>query len=111
MTYGVMVTLALPIEAYDALHAQVQATQGGRSAPGLLVHFARPTPDGCQVVEVWRSRKDSDQFNEQVVNPIVERFAAGQPAPPAEPVVEEFEVHGLTTSVLDPAAGQPATPG
>ena len=99
MTYGVMQSVPLPIEAYDQLHAQVLAAQAGRPARGLLVHFARPTEQGFQVVEVWESKSDSDEFVEQVVNPVMERFAAGSPPPP-EPVVEEFEVHGLLTQLV-----------
>jgi len=103
MTYGVMVTLPLPIEVYEAVHAEVMSVQGDRPVPGLLVHFARATAEGYQLVEVWESKQDSDRFSEQVVNPVVERHAAGGPPLSAPPVVEEFEVLGLLT----PAAGLP----
>lgn len=100
MTYGVVVSVPAPFASYEATHAEVMATVGDTPVPGLLVHFGRPTADGFQIVEVWRSKADSDRFNGEVVNPIVERLAAGLPEPPAEPVVEEFEVHGL---VVGPA--------
>jgi len=101
MEYGLMQTVPLPIEAYEAVHAQIGAASGG-SVPGLLVHFARSTGGGYQVVEVWESKEHCDRFFERVVNPIIERFSAGQPLR-AEPVIEEFEVHGLVTQAVPPA--------
>jgi len=102
MTYGLMQTVPLPIEAYEQIHAQIGAAQVQRPAHGLLVHFARTTEQGYQVVEVWESKEDCDRFFAEVVNPIVERFAAGGPLP-SEPVIEEFEVYGLLTPVAEPA--------
>ena len=101
MTYGLMQTVPLPIEAYEQIHAQIGAAQVQRPAHGLLVHFARTTEQGYQVVEVWESKEDCDRFFAEVVNPIVERFAAGRPLPSA-PAIEEFEVHGLVTPVAAP---------
>ena len=102
MTYGLMQTVPLPIEAYEQVHAQIAAAQVQRPAHGLLLHFARTTEQGYQVVEVWESKEDCDRFFAEVVNPIVERFAAGRPLP-SEPVIEEFEVYGLLTPVAEPA--------
>ena len=102
MTYGLMQTVPLPIEAYEQIHAQIGAAQVQRPAHGLLVHFARTTEQGYQVVEVWESKEDCDRFFAEVVNPVVERFAAGWPLP-SEPVIEEFEVYGLLTPVAEPA--------
>ena len=96
MEYGLIQTVAQPIEAYEELHAQILAGSGG-SAPGLLVHFARSTDQGFQVVEVWESKEHSGRFFERVIKPILERFPPDQPLP--EPVVEEFEVHGLQIPV------------
>jgi hypothetical protein len=107
MEYGLIQTVAQPIEAYEQLHAQIGAASGG-SVPGLLVHFARSTDQGYQVVEVWESKEHSDRFFEQVINPLLERFPADQPLP--RPVVEEFEVHGLMTPAV-PAAPQEAPSG
>ena len=98
MTYGVMVTVPLPIEQYHAVHAEVESAQGDRPVPGLLVHFARETAGGYQLVEVWGSKQDCERFSEQVVNPIVERLSAGRPPLTEEPVEEEFEVVGLITA-------------
>jgi hypothetical protein len=100
MQYGMMQTIPLPIEAYEEIHAQVMAAVDG-PVPGLYVHFARSTQKGYQLVEVWESKQHCDRFMEQVVNPIVERVTDGRPLA-AEPVTEEFEVHGLVTQT-DPA--------
>jgi len=107
MEYGLIQTVAQPIEAYEELHAQILAGSGG-SSPGLLVHFARSTDQGFQVVEVWESKEHSDRFFERVIKPILERFPSDRPLP--QPVVEEFEVHGLQTSV-GPAASSAQTEG
>lgn len=106
MYYGLMQTVPLPIEAYEQVHAEIGAATGG-PASGLLVHFARSTGQGYQVVEVWESKEDCDRFVERVVNPIVERFAAGRPLT-AAPVIEEFEVHGLLTQAIAPAQQEAA---
>jgi hypothetical protein len=100
MHYGMMQTIPLPIEAYEEIHAQVMAAAGG-PVPGLHVHFARSTPNGYQLVEVWESKQLCDRFLEQVVSPIVQRVTAGRPLA-GEPVTEEFEVHGLVTQ-MDPS--------
>jgi hypothetical protein len=102
MEYGLMQTVPLPIEAYEEVHALIGAAVAG-PVPGLLVHFARSTGQGYQVVEVWESKQHSDRFFEQVISPILERLAADQPLP--QPMVEEFEVHGLMTH----ATGAPTT--
>src|SRR5215210_7515258 len=81
MTFGLMVTMPLPIETYEEIHAEVGATQAGRPVPGLLAHFARSTSDGYQLIEVWESKEQCDRLLEQVTNPIAERFAAGPPSP------------------------------
>jgi hypothetical protein len=93
MTYGVVVTVPAPMEVYEATHAEVLRAQGDEPVDDLLVHYARPTPEGFQVVEIWTSKQASDRFNEAVVRPVVARMGAGAP----QAVAEEFEVHGLIT--------------
>jgi hypothetical protein len=97
MTYGVMVSVPAPVEVYQATHAEILRAVGDAPSEGLIIHFARQTSQGFQVVEVWQSKEQCDRFNRQVVMPIVERLSAGRPTPPAPPVVEEFDVLGLLT--------------
>ena len=94
MVYGVITHVAAPIEAYDAMHARFLAQQTDTPVDSLLVHIGCPDGDGFQVIEVWESREKFDQFNREIVAPMVagagEGGAAGAP-----PRFEEFEVRGL----------------
>ena len=98
MTYGVIVTMAAPIETYDTLHQALLRETDGHVA-GLLVHIARPTPDGFQVIEVWESKEHSDRANQEIIWPLARRVL-DQP-PPTEPVVEEIEIRGLVIPTGD----------
>ena len=94
MTYAYVVDVPAPIEMYDVTHDEImkEPTSAGE---GLLVHLARPTSTGFQIIEVWETKEQADRFNEEVVAPIVDRLtprdAEAQPAPPRQ----EFEVRGL----------------
>jgi hypothetical protein len=93
MVYGVITSVSAPAEMYDALHAQV-VRRGGSTAGSLLVHLGRATPDGFQVIEVWRSAEDFQRYTRQIVTPaMVELF--GAEAASAPPDTEEFDVRGL----------------
>jgi hypothetical protein len=71
MAYGVITHVAAPIEAYDAVHARFLAQQADTPVDSLLVHIGCPDGDGFQVIEVWESREKFDQFNREVVAPMV----------------------------------------
>lgn len=95
MTYGVIYNVSHPIELYDRVATEVDTRWGGGGSPeGLIVHIARPTRSGFQIVEVWRSRADADRFM-QVVGPIIVRDAEGQPRGRDRQNAEEFEVRRL----------------
>jgi hypothetical protein len=67
----------------------------GEGTPGgLLVHIARETADGFQVIEVWESKQQCDEFQDAVLAPIIAQVSGGQ-APPREEVTEEFEVQNF----------------
>ena len=51
MTYAIVFDLPAPRGLYDALHAEFLKCP----TDGLLLHLARPTAEGVQVVEVWES--------------------------------------------------------
>jgi hypothetical protein len=93
MTHGRVMNVPAPVEFYDALHAEVGRRSAG-GVDGLLLHVGRATGDGFQVLEVWESKEKCDRFFAAVVGPAVASLSGGQ-APPAEPVVEEFEPRGL----------------
>ena len=92
MTYGVVVNVSIPVEAYDALHHKLLELTGAE-VEGLLAHVGRATDTGFQVIEVWDSKEQSDRYNQEVVWPLAAELSAGQPMP--EQTTEEFGVRGL----------------
>jgi hypothetical protein len=93
MTYGFVMDVPAPIQFYDALHAELARRTSGE-VEGLLVHVARPTAAGFQVIEVWESKEDCDRYTAELVNPAIAELSGGQP-PPMDPAIEEFEPRGL----------------
>jgi hypothetical protein len=93
MTYGFVMDVPAPIQFYDALHAELARRTSGE-VDGLLVHVARPTAAGFQVIEVWASKEDCDRYTAELVNPAIAELSGGQP-PPMDSAIEEFEPRGL----------------
>ncbi|MGY1616651.1 hypothetical protein ACI797_07875 [Geodermatophilus sp. SYSU D00691] len=93
MPVGIVTDVPAPVEMYDALHAELLRRYPG-PVEGLLLHVARPTAAGFQVVEVWESREVFDRYNAEVVFPLMAELSGGAPMPDA-PAPEEFEVRGL----------------
>ena len=93
MTYGFVMDVPAPIQFYDGLHAELaRRTSGG--VEGLLLHLARQTDAGFQIIEVWESKELCDRYTAELVNPAIAELSGGQP-PPMQPAVEEFEPRGL----------------
>jgi hypothetical protein len=81
-------------EQYDELIAKLAADLGlapGRSAPGVLFHWAAATDDGMRAVDVYASREAADRLVQERVGPI----AGGLGLP--LPEISEYEVHNLLT--------------
>jgi hypothetical protein len=79
-------------EQYDELIAKLIADLGleaGKSAPGVLFHWAAATDDGVRAVDVYASREGADQLVQEHIGPIA--GALGLPLPD----ITEFEVHNL----------------
>jgi hypothetical protein len=91
MAYGILATVPRPADMYNAVNAQVNEMLGDNAPDGLLVHVARRTADGFQVIEVWESKQQCDDFQDRVLAPIIDRVSGGQ-APRREDVTEEFDV-------------------
>jgi hypothetical protein len=89
MTYGVIVRVSAPIEAYDASHAEVMKAAGDSTGTGLISHVARQTADGFEITEIWESKEQADDFNRAVVWPAMQRVGVPEGGP--EPEVIEFE--------------------
>jgi hypothetical protein len=94
MTFGVIVDVPAPVEVYDAMHARLLERTGG-SVGGLLVHVARETDSGFEILEVWESQADYERGMAEVVGPIARELAGDAPAPPTADTVRTFEVRGL----------------
>jgi hypothetical protein len=100
MTWAVTMDVAEPVELYDAVHRALLERTGG-VVDGLLVHLARQTADGFQVVEVWESREDFERYSAEVVGPVATGVLQGRPRRPT--VVTPFDVRGLVLPRTDVA--------
>jgi hypothetical protein len=94
VAHGIVATVPVPIDMYRAVNAQVTEKMGENAPSGLLVHIARATADGFQVIEVWESKQQCDAFEAEVLAPIIDRVSGGQ-APRRGDVTEEFEVENF----------------
>jgi hypothetical protein len=92
MTYGIVVDVPAPIEAYEAMHAEIGRRATGR-VEGMLFHLGRATPRGFQIIEVWSSKEQYDRYDAEIVRPVVDEMSAGRPM--GQPTMEEFEPRGL----------------
>lgn len=92
MAYGFVMDVPAPIEAYEALHAEINRRITG-PVEGLLVHVGRATDRGFQIIEVWDSKEHFQHYDAEFVQPVVAELTHGRPM--GEPAVEEFEPRGL----------------
>lgn len=92
--YAHVVDVPAPAAVYDATHAELLRRTGGQ-VDGLVLHLARATEDGFQVVEVWTDRAACERAEREHVGPILAAHG-GAPTPPH---AEEFEVRGLVLPV------------
>lgn len=98
MTYNFVVDVPLPIELYTAAHAAIWEAAGD-SDHGLILHIARPTDTGFQIIEIWETKEQSERFDAEIAIPTITRLSGGAPMPPFRPA--EFTALGL----LLPSAG------
>ena len=92
MTYNVIFDVPAPIEMYDATHAAVCEVVGDSDVE-LVVHVARATDSGFEIVEVWRSKEAFDDFNREFWPKAASKIpgAEGMETPPGR----AFEARGL----------------
>jgi hypothetical protein len=94
MTWGVITDVAAPVQVYDEVHRRLLERTGGK-VDGLLVHLARATDTGFQVLEVWERREDFDRYQAELVGPLLAEVGAPDPSAGDGPVATEFDVRGL----------------
>jgi hypothetical protein len=100
MSWGVVMDVAAPAQVYDAMHARLLDRTGGQ-AEGLLVHLARATDTGFQIVEVWESKDRFERYQAEFVGPLLAEMTGADASPGEAPAATEFDVRGLVL----PAAG------
>jgi hypothetical protein len=71
-------------EQYDALIGRMDL--GGRSAPGVLFHWAAVTDDGVHAVDVYDSRAAADDLANAKVGPLAAELGLSMPE------IAEYEV-------------------
>ena len=94
MTWGVTVDVPAPVELYDAVHAAL-LERTGPGVDGLLVHVARATGDGFQVIEVWESRADHDRYVDTLLAPVLTELSGGRASRDDGGTETPFDVRGL----------------
>ncbi|TFV79490.1 hypothetical protein E4P39_02360 [Blastococcus sp. CT_GayMR19] len=100
MTWGLITDVAAPAQVYDAMHARLLDLTGGK-ADGLLVHLARATETGFQIVDVWESKDRFERYQTELIGPLLAELTGADGPASEAPVVREFDVRGLVV----PAAG------
>ena len=94
MTWGVTVDVPAPAELYDAVHAAL-LERTGAEVDGLLVHIARATGYGFQVIEVWESRAEYDRYVDTLLRPVLTELSGGRGSRENGRTETPFDVRGL----------------
>ena len=96
--YSISYQVPAPIEAYDALHEAVKSVTDS-DGEGLVVHIARPTESGFEIIEVWESEQHFGTFITQTFPKAVAKLGGlgDLQAPP----VEQFELRGFLVYAKD----------
>jgi hypothetical protein len=79
-------------EQYDTLIARLVERLSlpvGRSAPGVLFHWATKTDAGMRAVDVYESREAADALVQTHIAPIAQELGLPLPA------IAEYDVHGF----------------
>ena len=96
--YSISYEIEAPKEAYDALHAAITA-ETDESGEGLLVHIARLTDQGFEIIEVWESKEHFDAFMQNTLPRAMAKLpATGGPFPE----LNEFELRGFLVYAKGP---------
>jgi hypothetical protein len=105
MTYAVTIDDHAPAAAYQGLHTHLLERTGGQ-VDGLLVHLARPTADGFQVLEVRDTKASYDHIHDTFITPLTTQAGFAPPAgtdtdgPAAQPPILSTSVTEINVSGL-----------
>ena len=95
MTFGIVIDVAAPIEFYDKAHAEITRRITGK-VEGLICHVGRATPTGVQILEIWESKEQYEQYAQEKIGPYTQQV--GIPGPPR---ITFYDVHNYqVASVL-----------
>ncbi|MFM6849016.1 MAG: hypothetical protein ACKOVB_07905 [Terrabacter sp.] len=87
--YGYTLHFPAPIDVYLTMHrAIMEVVSEDGEVEGLLLHYAYPTQEGFDLVEVWESKDQLEAFNRDVLPKAMAR--AGVPADGPMPQPVEF---------------------
>ncbi len=90
MTYCLVLDVPGSVESYKAAHAEFSKYP----TDAMLLHIARPTDGGVQVVEVWTSEEAFGEWMGACIGPVASALAAaGWTLPEVVPV--PFEPAGF----------------
>jgi len=96
--YSIAYEVNAPVEAYDALHAAVTEVTDS-TGEGLLVHLARPTATGFEIIEVWESKEHLERFLRDTLPKAVAKLPDMGGAGPQP---KEFELRGFLVYATQP---------
>ncbi len=96
--YAYQMDVEQPLDAWDAVHAELTKVIGKDMPDGLLIHMATATSTGFRVTEVWESHEAADRFISEVRRPIIERVAGADAVAGGPPAIEELDLHALLTA-------------
>jgi hypothetical protein len=80
------------LDDYDRLIRAMHLASGGSALPGCLFHWARSTPDGLRICEIWRNRALFEFFEREELLPAYRRLRF------PEPELDFYPVHNYLTS-------------
>jgi len=96
--YSISYEVPAPIEAYDAMHAAITGATAS-DGEGLLVHLARPTDRGFEVIEVWESQERFGAFMQNTVPKALATLGDMGDMPAL--AMQEFELRGFLVYTTD----------
>lgn len=94
MSYGEIVRVRAPIETYRTMHHQIGELLGTDVPAGAILHVARETDDGFEVIEVWDSKANADAFKRETLTLAIEKLGTDAAGPPPQ-----FESFAPTTAI------------